>query len=81
MTILFVTVHIHCNIIYVCSFSPVIRGEPKLCVCVCARVRSRIVWVPAPSQEEEGSGTLRINDLFFTEIFMYRDVIACAYNV
>ena len=25
-----------------------------------------VVWVPAPSQEEEGSGTLRISDLFFT---------------
>ena len=23
-----------------------------------------VVWMPAPSQEEEGSGTLRINDLF-----------------
>ena len=25
-----------------------------------------LVWVPAPSQRKEGSGTLRITDLFFT---------------
>ena len=31
-----------------------------------ARHPYTIVWVPAPSQEEEGSGTLRIDDLFFT---------------
>ena len=27
---------------------------------------AQVVWVPAPSQEEEGSGTLRTSDLFFT---------------
>ena len=40
------------------------QSVPSVRLSVCLSVC--LVWVPAPSHEEEGSGTLRINDLFFT---------------